>query len=233
MRAVGVSPMSATLTSDASGFLGCGAFYGPQWFMLQWSESYLACHISAKELVPIVIAAVIWGKDWGGKTIRVWCDNTAAVSAVNLGTSLNQEAMHLVQCLASIKAKLKFDLVATHLPGVSNCRADALSRNHLSLFRTLRPQANQEPTTIPFFRFSDGKPLTRSRLVAKLKESIQAAGVNCAAYSGHSFRSGAATTAARQGIGDATIKMLGRWKSSAYQLLQYIKTPREQLAAVS
>ena len=83
----------------------------------------------------------------------------------------------------------------------------------------------------PFFRFRDGKPLTRSRLVTKLKESIQAAGVNCTAYSGHSFRSGAATTAARQGIGDATIKMLGRWKSSAYQL--YIKTPREQLAAVS
>ena len=83
----------------------------------------------------------------------------------------------------------------------------------------------------PLFRFSDGKPLTRSRLVAKLKESIQTAGVNCAPYSGHSFRSGAATTAARQGIGDATIKTLGRWKSSAYQL--YIKTPREQLAAVS
>ena len=83
----------------------------------------------------------------------------------------------------------------------------------------------------PLFRFSDGKPLTCSRLVAKLKESIQTAGVNCAPYSGHSFRSGAATTAARQGIGDATIKMLGRWKSSAYQL--YIKTPREQLAVVS
>ena len=83
----------------------------------------------------------------------------------------------------------------------------------------------------PFFRFHDGKPLTCSRLVVKLKESIQAAGVNCAAYSGHSFRSRAVTTAARQGIGDASIKVLGRWKSSAYQL--YIKTPREQLAAVS
>lgn len=46
-------------------------------------------------------------------------------------------------------------------------------------------------------------------------------------YSGHSFRSGAATTAAKQGIGDATIKMLG----SAYQL--YIKTPRVQLAPAS
>ena len=38
-------------------------------------------------------------------------------------------------------------------------------------------------------------------------------------------------TKARQGISDSTIKMLGRWKSSAYQL--YIKTPWEQLVAVS
>lgn len=83
----------------------------------------------------------------------------------------------------------------------------------------------------PFIHFSNGKLLTRSRLIAKLKESIQAVGVNCAAYSGHCFRSGAATTAARQGIGNATIKMLDHWKSSAYQL--YIKMPREQLAAVS
>jgi hypothetical protein len=36
-------------------------------------------------------------------------------------------------------------------------------------------------------------------------------------YSGHSFRSGAATTAVRRGIGDATIQMLGRWKSEVHQ----------------
>ena len=50
-------------------------------------------------------------------------------------------------------------------------------------------------------------------------------------YSGHSFRIGAATTAARQGEAETTIKMLDRWKSSAYQL--YIKTPWQQLAAIS
>ena len=83
----------------------------------------------------------------------------------------------------------------------------------------------------PFFRFQDGKPLTRMRFVSKVKDSLTVAGVDCAAYSGHSFRSGAATTAAKQGISDATIKMLGRWKSSAYQL--YIKTPRAHLAAYS
>lgn len=83
----------------------------------------------------------------------------------------------------------------------------------------------------PLFKFQDGRPLTRVRLVTRVREALAAAGVDQAAYSGHSFRSGAATTAARQGIGDATIKMLGRWKSSAYQL--YIQTPMEQLAAVS
>ena len=83
----------------------------------------------------------------------------------------------------------------------------------------------------PLFRFQDGKPLTRVRLVAKVREALAAAGVDHTPYSGHSFRSGAATTAAKRGIGDATIKMLGRWKSNAYQL--YIQTPRGQLAAIS
>lgn len=87
------------------------------------------------------------------------------------------------------------------------------------------------PGAGPFFRFENGNPLTRTKFVEKVKEALSQAGVDCRAYSGHSFRSGAATTAARQGIGDATIKMLGRWKSSAYQV--YIKTPRQQLASYS
>ena len=87
------------------------------------------------------------------------------------------------------------------------------------------------PGKDPFFKFHDGIPLTRARFVVCLKNAIAAAGTDCSAYSGHSFRSGAATTAAKQGIGDAMIKMLGRWKSSAYLL--YIKAPRNQLAGVS
>ena len=83
----------------------------------------------------------------------------------------------------------------------------------------------------PFFRFCNGQPLTRPRLVIEVKRALTRAGVNSDHYSGHSFRSGAATAAAERGVEDATIKMLGRWKSSAYQL--YVRTPREQLAAIS
>ena len=77
----------------------------------------------------------------------------------------------------------------------------------------------------------DGRLLTRSRFVEQVRWALTTAGVDSTPYSGHSFRSGAATTAASQGIGDATIKMLGRWRSSAYQL--YVKTPRSELAAFS
>ena len=83
----------------------------------------------------------------------------------------------------------------------------------------------------PLFSFADGHFLTRARLVQQVREALSMAGIDCTAYAGHSFRIGAATTAARQGIQDATIKMLGRWESSAYLL--YIKTPRDQLSAVS
>ena len=40
-------------------------------------------------------------------------------------------------------------LTAWHVAGVLNQAADSLSRNHLSLFLTLNPQALQGPTVVP------------------------------------------------------------------------------------
>ena len=87
------------------------------------------------------------------------------------------------------------------------------------------------PSGSPFFVFEDGSPLTRERLVAAVRSALSHAGVNTAHYSGHSFRVGAATAAARAGLQEATIKMLGRWESSAYE--RYVRMPRESLAAIS
>ena len=84
----------------------------------------------------------------------------------------------------------------------------------------------------PFFRFSNGSPLTRESFVTKVRDALLVAGIeNPSHYAGHSFRIGAATTAAATGVEDSIIKTLGRWESSAYLL--YLRIPRERLAALS
>jgi len=57
---------------------------------------------------------------------------------------------------------------------------------------------------------------------------LKSAGIDDSKYASHSFRSGAATTAAEASIPDEHIKMLGRWKSEAYQV--YVKSVPEKLA---
>ena len=81
------------------------------------------------------------------------------------------------------------------------------------------------------FHFNDNTPLTKPRFTAKFRELLKKSGFNDAEYAGHSFRIGAATTAAAKGVEDSLIQTLGRWKSSAY--LSYIRIPPSNLAAMS
>ena len=55
-------------TPDGSGNWGCGAYCGSNWLMLPWVGIITELHITAKELVPIITAAGIWGQLWRGKT---------------------------------------------------------------------------------------------------------------------------------------------------------------------
>ena len=73
----------------------------------------------------------------------------------------------------------------------------------------------------PLFCMANGAYLTRDLFVREVCKVLIAVGIDQSKYSGHSFRIGAATTAAAAGIADSTIKMLGHWESAAYQL--YVK----------
>ena len=52
----------------------------------------------------------------------------------------------------------------------------------------------------PLFQFTDGSFLTREKFVQEVRRLLQSAGIDPTPYSGHSFRIGAATTAARVGM---------------------------------
>ena len=70
----------------------------------------------------------------------------------------------------------------------------------------------------PLFRFMNGLPLTHPEFVSRVKTALQSLGYPAKDFAGHSFRAGAASTAAAMGIQDSVIKAPGRWESSAYLL---------------
>ena len=83
----------------------------------------------------------------------------------------------------------------------------------------------------PIFLFERGIPLLRPALVEAVRQALGSSGVDISRFCGHSFRIGAATTAALVGMPDSLIQTHGRWKSSAF--LEYIRTPQNRLTSVS
>ena len=83
----------------------------------------------------------------------------------------------------------------------------------------------------PFLLDSQGGVVTKAWFVAQIRDILNGIGLPQHQYAGHSFRIGAATSAALAGVEDSTIQTLGRWHSAAF--LQYIRMPRERLAAVA
>ena len=75
----------------------------------------------------------------------------------------------------------------------------------------------------PLFITVDGLPVSRSVFSAQLSMAISLGGLAPSRYKGHSFRIGVASHAADQGFSDAQIRLLGRWKSNAFQ--KYIRLP--------
>jgi hypothetical protein len=62
------------LYTDASSTKGFGGFYQGKWFYDTWPKelpdiSDKTLSMTFLELYPIVVAAVLWGKDWSGKRI--------------------------------------------------------------------------------------------------------------------------------------------------------------------
>ena len=141
-RSVISRPPEATVTSDASGRWGCGAFNDRgDWFQFQWPQEWADVHITCKELLPIVVACAVWGGQWQGRAVRCLCDNAAVVAIIRSGTSRDPGVMHLMQCLFFFMARFQVVLQPAHIPGKQNEAADHLSKEALSSFLQLMPTA--------------------------------------------------------------------------------------------
>ena len=86
------------------------------------------------------------------------------------------------------------------------------------------------PTTGPLFTFQSGSFLNRGRLTNETRLLLSKEGLNSGEFAGHSFRIGAATTAASANLPPWIIKVLERRSSDCFE--RYIKTPPSVLAQV-
>ena len=131
------------VTTDASGAWGCGGWTGTEWFQLAWDIKSMKLHITIKELIPILIAVMTWGKKWRGYTVVVFCDNEAIVTVLGSRYCKEPTLMHMLRVLFFAEAHFQFRLVAQHIPGTCNALADHLSRNQLSKFHKKFPSASK------------------------------------------------------------------------------------------
>ena len=73
----------------------------------------------------------------------------------------------------------------------------------------------------PLFVSSGVQAISREMFVDFLSKALVHCNLDPSRYKGHSFRIGAASHAAEQGFTDAQIRIMGRWKSTAF--LKYIR----------
>ena len=57
--------------------------------------------------------------------------------------------MHLLHCLFFMEAWFQFELVAVHIPGTLNTRADDLSHDRLCSFFSKAPEMDPKLTAVP------------------------------------------------------------------------------------
>ena len=120
----------------------------------------------------------------------------------------------------------------TNPPSHASMYAHAESLSSLARYLDATRRSSNLPADTPLFKFTSGTPLTRAVFTQHIQRALTETGfANSSRFMSHSFRIGAATTAAEVGVPAWLIKTMGRWSSDAYQ--QYIRTPLATRLAVA
>ncbi|XP_041916418.1 uncharacterized protein LOC121680893, partial [Alosa sapidissima] len=149
-------PEDLQLYTDAAPSIGFGGFFKGRWFASPWPLEFRALITENEssavfELYPVVIAALLWGKEWTSKSVLIHSDNEAVVHVINNSRSKSPALSPLIRHLIWIAASYQFIIRAAHVPGCHNEIADSLSRLNFQRFRSLAPEADPYPTPLPSF----------------------------------------------------------------------------------
>ena len=91
----------------------------------------------------------LWEDQFSGHTVLVKTDNSALVSVINKLHAKDPMLNQLTKKLALLCMSSDIYLIARHLAGNLNTKADMLSRGRIFDFLSKFPQMNSQPTTLP------------------------------------------------------------------------------------
>ena len=119
---------------------GCGGVCGDQYFQSEFPAaiSQSAFHISAIEMLMVILAVKVWGRRLERAKIRVFCDNEATVQVINSGKTRDVFMQCCLREICYLTAEAQCVVRAVHLPGVQNRLPDLLS------WWSLSPKAQDE-----------------------------------------------------------------------------------------
>ena len=125
---------------------GFGAVYGKRWLFASWENEVIAhANINVRELFMIVAAVVAWGEEWLNKQLIIYTDSLVIACVWWTGTSRDKQVMNLVCWLFTFIARRNIN-IHTHIPGLTNKKADTLSCLQFQEFHKCFPDAEQHPT---------------------------------------------------------------------------------------
>ncbi|XP_045194970.2 uncharacterized protein LOC123550604 [Mercenaria mercenaria] len=143
------------LFSDSAGSadMEAACYFEGRWSLFPWPESLkfggVLKDLTFLEMVPVILAMFLWGRDLMNKNITLRIDNEALVLVLNKQTSKSKRVMQLVRPFVTLAMRYNIWFKAVHISSKNNAIADAISRQQWSRFRQLVSEAENYPEMVP------------------------------------------------------------------------------------
>ena len=125
---------------DTSALVNCGdaqpnvggAYFGEEYCSWRFPDWLLGpdTPIHLKEMWVVVVSAWVWGEDWRGNMVYVFCDNVAVVEVLDKERPKDRRMLELLQEYLYIVCTRGFTPVFRKIGTKENEVADFISRNH-------------------------------------------------------------------------------------------------------
>ena len=139
-----ISRQNHDVATDASGTKGIGGVYKRQVFSRRMPTRHRSKHIEWKEMYAVLHAFLLWHSAFAGGTVRLACDNSAVVDAINKH-SIKGLSIHPLQTIFLIAAVFDINLFSFWLPSEENIVADAASRHDYKKLADMGLQVSDQP----------------------------------------------------------------------------------------